>query len=132
MAEDLTQTTFMRLWIYKASLSDDYTLSEQIFRIAKTSLIDALRKSKKEKERVKDYQYNEISVPTLSFELVNQLQKGVHAMPPVQRKVFRLSRVEGLSHKEIAAELSISTKSVEKHITKALKELRRVLLLRNY
>jgi RNA polymerase sigma-70 factor (ECF subfamily) len=45
-------------------------------------------------------------------------------MPAVRRKVFELSRIEGLSYKEIATELSLSIKTVEHHIALALKQLR--------
>lgn len=45
----------------------------------------------------------------------------------MRRKVFEMSRKEGLSHKEIAAQFSISTKTVEQHISKALLQLKQHL-----
>ncbi|WP_449439867.1 sigma factor-like helix-turn-helix DNA-binding protein [Pedobacter steynii] len=48
-------------------------------------------------------------------------------MAPGKKKIFQLSRIEGYSHKEIAQMMSISTSTVEDHIGKALKLLRRKL-----
>jgi len=48
----------------------------------------------------------------------------VQNLPEKCREVFRLSRVEGLSHKEISEQLGISKKTIENHMTKALKTLR--------
>lgn len=131
MAEELTQITFMRLWLYRSALSDELGLPEQLFRIAKTSLIDALRKNKNERKKVNAYRDQQIEERTAwpfhQFDLARQLHNGINAMPPVQQKVFRLSRMDGLSHKEIADHLSISPKSVEKHITKALKVLKELI-----
>lgn len=48
----------------------------------------------------------------------------VESLPDKCQMVFKLSRNEQLSHKEIAEQLGISTKTVENHITNALKVLR--------
>ncbi|HWJ30604.1 MAG TPA: sigma-70 family RNA polymerase sigma factor, partial [Flavisolibacter sp.] len=53
-----------------------------------------------------------------------QLNKAMSDLPPMRRKVFELSRLHGLSYKEIAIRLSISEKTVENHINHALKQLR--------
>ena len=56
------------------------------------------------------------------------LDKAINDLPPVCQQVFRLSRFSDLSNREIADELDISVKAVEKHITKAFKVLRESLL----
>ena len=50
-------------------------------------------------------------------------------MPPQQRRVFRMSRVDGLKNDEIAEALHISKRTVETHVTAALAELRRLVTL---
>ena len=57
-------------------------------------------------------------------ELVEQINSVIDSLPDKCRKVYKLSREEQLSHKEISQKLNISTKTVENHITKALKTLR--------
>lgn len=52
------------------------------------------------------------------------LHKSLDALGRQTRRVFMLSRFEGMSNRQIAQELGISEKSVEYHVTKALKQLR--------
>jgi RNA polymerase sigma-70 factor (ECF subfamily) len=46
-------------------------------------------------------------------------------MPPVRKQVFEMSREQGMSYREIAATLSVSSKTVETHIYKALKQIKK-------
>ena len=52
----------------------------------------------------------------------------VETMPPQRRMIYRMSRNEGLSNTEIAENLQLSKKTVEKHLNLALRELRNVVL----
>jgi RNA polymerase sigma-70 factor, ECF subfamily len=56
------------------------------------------------------------------------LRKAIDQLPEKCRIVFLLNRFEGLSHKEIADQLDISTKTIENHMTKALKMLKDAML----
>lgn len=129
-AEEVVQITFIKLWQYRASLNDDISIDEQIFRIAKTTLIDQLRKQDsfyKLFAVIKNKDQSEPNQALTNFdqrELQQKLQTALSHMPPMRRKVFELSRVQGLSYKEIAAHLSLSEKTVENHIGHALKQLR--------
>jgi RNA polymerase sigma-70 factor (ECF subfamily) len=60
-------------------------------------------------------------------ELKEKVLKGVQQMPPMRRKIFELSRFGGMSYKEIAVELSLSVKTVEHHISRALKQLQHII-----
>lgn len=60
-------------------------------------------------------------------ELYLAIQQGVKSLPPKGQRVFMLSRFEGKSHAEIAEELSISYKTVEVHIYRALRVLRTII-----
>ena len=62
--------------------------------------------------------------------LLDYLNALISEMPPVRQRVFRMSRMEYKSHKEIAAELSVSVNTVETHIALALKYLRQELARR--
>ncbi|MGM9476546.1 sigma-70 family RNA polymerase sigma factor [Pedobacter sp. GSP4] len=125
MAEEVVQLTFIRLWEKRENLSSVHSLSAQIFRIAGTILIDELRKDAVGKKHLtvveNDYALrNEVDQP----EMLHALEQAIEQMAPVRKKVFKLSKVEGYSYKEIAEMLSISPKTVENHISQALKQLR--------
>jgi RNA polymerase sigma-70 factor (ECF subfamily) len=57
-------------------------------------------------------------------ELENKLNEVLNQLPDRCRQIFVLSRFENKKNKEIAEELDISVKAVEKQITKALSTIR--------
>ena len=126
---------FTKLWQYRHTLQEEYTISTQLFRIATTILIDFLRK------------YNNKDAITACLDVVsiekgidstnekmngNELQKriseAVNDLPPVRKQVFEMSREQGMSYREIAETLSVSSKTVEAHIYKALKQIKKHII----
>jgi RNA polymerase sigma-70 factor (ECF subfamily) len=53
-------------------------------------------------------------------ELKEKIESIIDELPARQRDIFKLSRYDGLSHKEIAEKLNITTKTVEYHISQAI------------
>ena len=70
---------------------------------------------------------NEPDVQLQAIELDELVQSTISSMPEKVRRIFELSRFEGLKYKEIAARLSISVKTVEANMGKALKLFRQNL-----
>lgn len=132
IADETTQLTFIKLWHYRASLDESMPISRQIFRIAKTTCIDLLRKEANQAKLLNVHREQaEIAVTETveAKELQHRMVHVVQNMPPVRRKVFELSRYEFKSHKEIAQLLSLSVKTVENHIALAIKQLRHFFTL---
>ena len=129
-ASDLLQTVFLKLWKYRKSLSTDFLLEQQLFHIARTVIIDHFRiqsrKSKLEKHPVSHQDFEQISTV---FDLKSRMAAILGRMPALRKKVFELNRLEGYSHQEIASHLSISVKSVDNNLTKALRQLRKMMML---
>jgi RNA polymerase sigma-70 factor (family 1) len=134
LAEETMQLTFVKLWKYRQSLKPELSLFTQIFRIASTTMIDLVRSEEKKRftfqsiKKQADFRLD----PLQSME-ENDLKKKVNVlvrqMPTMQKKVFEMSRFEEKSYREIALALSISIKTVETHISRALKFLRQNLTL---
>jgi len=134
IAAETTQLTFIKLWQYRNSLIESIPLTAQVFRIAKTTFIDILRVENNKAKLLSSQKYNrtyftDIHENIETEELRRKLQAAIENMPPVRRKVFELSRNEGLSYREISQVLSVSVKTVENHISLALKQLRHFLTL---
>lgn len=135
LAEETTQLSFVKLWQYRHSLREDIPFLTQLFRIARTTMIDLIRKQQTSSPLsvplsvVPDPGSDDLWQKISAQELDTRLQLAVRNMPPVRKRVFELSRIEGKSNREIAALLSISVKAVEFHITQALKYLRRYLAI---
>lgn len=128
MAQEVVQLSFIKLWESRHKLAEELTVDIQLFRIAKTILIDELRKDTV-KAKYKDwakhttdctYEDNQAA----DKDTLRYVFTAMENLPPIRKKVFKLSRVHGYSYKEIAGLLAISPKTVENHIAKAIKQLR--------
>lgn len=126
IAQELTQLAFIKLWNFKHTLSEEHELDLQLFRIAKTTLLDYFKKLSNDERNLKLYYHNlseEAVDQNQKFETNQQLEVALSVLPPTRKKVFILSRLQGYSYKEISEQLSISPRTVEKHISLAIKQL---------
>ena len=129
-AKDLTQQCFIRLWQFRQTLSDEHVLDKQVFIIARTLLINHV---KKEATRKKFLSLSEESLvagtaesPAARFEVTDEVSAALESLPPVRRKVIMLKAIQGCSNKEIASKMSISVKTVEDHVSKAFRRIRQL------
>lgn len=133
VAEETVQLTFIRLWERRESLSPDVPLGQQVFRIAKSIMIDLLRKQYvRERHTGMLSEGVEREQPAFDLDRKQELERVylcIENLSPVRRHVFRMSRLEGWTHKQIAEALSISPRTVENHILRAVHQLRKALML---
>jgi RNA polymerase sigma-70 factor (family 1) len=132
IAEEVVQMAYAKLWQYRHSLKEEYTISTQLFRIASTILIDYLRKYNNKDAVTGGLDVLDIEKGIDSTiekmngaELQKRISEAVNDMPPVRKQVFEMSREQGMSYREIAETLSVSSKTVETHIYKALKQIKK-------
>ncbi|TSE08579.1 MULTISPECIES: RNA polymerase sigma factor [Aquimarina] len=130
LSEDLVQNVLLRLWEKKSSLNITTSLKNYLFRACHNEFLMHLRKKKKEYDALDTLKwevifdtYNEIEESQLDTDW-SKLEKAIEKLPKKCREVFKLSRLEQKKHKEIAVILGISTKTVEVHISKALRFLK--------
>ncbi|MDD4417157.1 MAG: sigma-70 family RNA polymerase sigma factor, partial [Proteiniphilum sp.] len=67
---------------------------------------------------------NETSRNILYNELNEIIEKAINRLTPRQKEIFRMSREEFMSHREIAQKLNLSIYTVQEHTTQALKSIR--------
>ncbi|MGJ7029598.1 RNA polymerase sigma factor [Niabella hirudinis] len=128
IAQELTQLSFIKFWEYRASFTADLPTELQLNRKAKLVYIDWLRKEAHQRRIAAELsKHSNAGQTSNSFELTHTLQIALDKLPPIRKKVFTLAYVEGFSYKEIAGDLGISVKTVDAHIQKALKQLRKML-----
>ncbi|WP_423128336.1 RNA polymerase sigma factor [Gaoshiqia sp. Z1-71] len=132
-AKEVVQETFLKLWKKRDQLDSSQSVKALLFSVSYHIVIDLLRKRLKENQYLQElharFAENEPGADHLADynELNNELQKAISALPEQRKKIYQLSREEGLSHKEIAGILNISVKTVENQINLALKTIRRQL-----
>ncbi|WP_161964293.1 RNA polymerase sigma-70 factor [Chitinophaga flava] len=128
ICEELVQEVFVKLWSSRKSLNPGLAFTTQLFQVAKTVFIDYHRRDSR---RIRYINMTEtlaedavIQPGVRDIALMRQLSTLIDTLPPIRREVFLLGKIQGLSYPEIARELSISPKTVEGHMSKALKFLR--------
>ena len=132
--EDIAQEIFAELWMKRDHLIIHTSVTAYLRRMAITRTLNYLRDTKKhswqELESIVDLESNQPALqPTVILEmeeaeLKQRLDLAIQALPEKCRIVFMLNRMDEMSYAEVADHLSISVKTVENQIGKALKLLR--------
>lgn len=132
-AKDLTQQCFIRLWQFRHTLSYDHPLEKQIFIIARSVLINHIKKEATQRKirtvHQRSLPVEEQSAANVRFERTNEVNAAIETLPPVRKRVIILKAFHGCTNKEIAAQLEISVKTVEDHVSKAFRHIRQVIAL---
>ena len=128
-AEEVVQEVFVSLW-QKRHAHPIEQLPNYLLTAVKYRVLDALKHRLTRADYLararphlsdQDHSTEEtVAAADLSFALLTSL----HRLPEHTREVFRLSRLEHQSVPEIAEQLHLSRKTVEYHLTRALKALR--------
>jgi RNA polymerase sigma-70 factor (family 1) len=125
-AEEIVLDVFLKLWLGRDMLAEVENLDGFLFRIAYNKSIDFFRAAAKDKQLTK-LLWEKIQLPSgssadtslLMREYESKLREAIDLLPPQRKKIFNLSREEGRSHAEIAAELGISKNTVANTIVEA-------------
>lgn len=126
-ARDAVQDVFVSLWQRKNDVEID-SLKAYLRQAIRFRVLKAIREQRSDErlsERLKKVTAGIISDNPLLFkEQQHLLKELVNKLPEDCREAFRLSREENLTYKQIALQLNISEKTVEKRLSKSLKHIR--------
>jgi RNA polymerase sigma-70 factor (ECF subfamily) len=128
VAQELTQDIFLKIWMQRDKLLEINSLKGYIYVVGRNQVLAALRKKIKETVTIdKETALEDLLVPDLQLEgkeAYRILLEGMEQLTPRQRAIFTMSRIEGLSHEEIARRLELSRNTVKVHMVLALNFLR--------
>jgi len=132
-SEEIVQEVFLALWNHRHSVHIT-SLSAYLFTASKHKLLNHMRSSKVKKTYAQEYATfieHYIDNSNEDWQNLNDLEHAVEeslsSLPKKSQTIFRLSRQQHLSISRIADQLQISTKTVENHLSLALKHLRTTL-----
>ncbi|SEB74763.1 RNA polymerase sigma-70 factor, ECF subfamily [Tenacibaculum sp. MAR_2009_124] len=134
-AEELVQDVFVKLFSKKEPIKVKKNLNGLLFTMTRNSCLDFLRRKKRtlyiddnilQKEYAINYKAigDDDSMRMIEEELEDQIRIAIELLPEKCRNVFVKSRFEGAKNREISEDLNISIKTVENHITRALKHMK--------
>jgi len=136
MAEDAVSDVFLKLWENRDRIAIEGSLKPYLFKSVYNQCLNELKHIQVQNE-YRDFflhhpaVYDDGSDYPLSGIIENEintiLQVALERLPEQCRKIFVMSRIDGLKHEEIAQELNISIRTVRTQIHRALSKLRVVL-----
>lgn len=127
-AEEVVQTVFIHLWEKRTELNIQTSLKSYLFRAVHNRCLNLKRN---DAVRVRHHQLHQDSReqseffdPAIVSDVQQRMYEAIGKLPPQRARIFRMSRFEALSYREIAEKLGLSVKTVEAQMGKALKQLR--------
>ncbi len=128
-AEDLTQDVFLKIWINREKLPAIVSFDNYLFTIARNVACDYLRRQQSSRKYAlseldsEDYICH-VQVDCDRERLERAIGRCIDTMPAQRKLVYRLSREELLSNAEIAEHLQLSKRTVDRHLSLALSDIR--------
>jgi RNA polymerase sigma-70 factor, ECF subfamily len=132
-AEEIVQDLFFRLWKDKEKLQIESSLNGYLFRSVHNKCLHYIEHNRvveRHAEEMSHRQTENQESPSdiLHYkELQARIARILERLPERCGKIFYMSRFEGLKYTEIAEKLSVSVKTVEANMGRALKEFRKEL-----
>jgi RNA polymerase sigma-70 factor (ECF subfamily) len=133
--QDLVQEVFVELWRKRAEIDIHTSLQAYLRRAAVNRALNFLKTQRRIQLQESDEWATSADTSQADIRMLEKqesleaaLHRAIELLPEKCRLVFSLSRFEQMSHREIAAQLDISVKTIENQITKAMKLLREVML----
>ena len=130
-AEDIIHDIFLQLWENRHLLGEISSFSSYVQTMAKNKVFYTFRQSDIHSRFVRNMltngenSMNDTEDAVIDNDYAEFLNEIIERLPPMQKKVFRLSRVERLTYKEIAELLHLSADTVKKHASLALEKIKK-------
>lgn len=130
LSEEIVQEVFLRLWNNRGQLDEKGNIWLYLYVICKRLSLNSLRRIHQSSilfdrllHRIEEL-HNETEESIIAADLARLTDELIRKLPKQQQLIFNLSRIDGLSHKEIAVQLNISQNTVKNHIVEALKNIK--------
>ncbi len=137
-AEEVVQDVFLSVWRTRQNLKPELSFKAYLFKIAYHQILESFERINRQQE----YKHTIIK-ESLDFSndlderlnyqmLLNKVESIIEQLPPRQKEILIKKKKEGYTVKEIAQQLKISPKTVENHLTEALRNIKKELGIDNF
>ncbi len=142
-ASDLVQECFIRLWEKRSTIKITHSVENLLFVMLRNRCLNFLRDQKlhtigKNIQAIGEYEIQHLyqldflgeEEMSLEEQLIAAIRQSVEKLPEKRKIVFTKAKIEGKKNKDIADELGISVKAVEKHLHQAKEQIRNEMQLK--
>lgn len=132
-AEEIVHDVFLKVWLNREKINPDLSFNAFLYKITKNASINFIKKAAFDnalKKRLRNYFdkiHNETENAIISADYDHIFKKAIENLPPQQKLVFRMSRVDGKTHAEIADTLNLSKGTVRNYMMLAIASVKRFL-----
>jgi RNA polymerase sigma-70 factor (family 1) len=129
-AEDAVQEVFLKLWRLEDNLTNIKNLEAYLLQLTKNKCLNMMRRQKLEDLYIEpladgfDYADSGTEDQILLNDTRKIVNEGVAMLPPKQKLVYQLCRIQDLKYEKVGEKLNISPETVRSHLKLALKSLR--------
>lgn len=132
LIDDIIHDAFLNLWNARHRIKGDHPIEAYLFRITRNLVFKQLKSQMKSADAMIELKYFEESrivepsaeQSVIEEEYIDIYELAIDRLPPQRKRIFIMSREQGLSHKEIAQYLEISPNTVKEHMSLAIKTIR--------
>lgn len=130
LAEEVVQDVFMKVWMARKTLGSIVFFESWLRTIARNVALNYLRRIAHEKiilDRMEESAASEADFPDRSVEWKDYhaiLERAIQSLPAQQKRVYLMSRRQGMKLYEIAADMQLSIYTVKEYMNKALTSIR--------
>lgn len=130
LTQEIVQDVFLKIWLNRSSLAGIDCFKGYLLVVARNHAFNCLKQIARERTRKKKWVNTVLHHASHTIEDTDiydpgcLIDKAVELLPSQQKKVYTLSRKDGIRQQEIARELNISHETVKKHMVLALRFLK--------
>jgi RNA polymerase sigma-70 factor (ECF subfamily) len=129
LTEEVVSDVFLKVWMKRDGLTAHGNFKAYLYTAVRNQAIDYIRKEEELLESLESLQNETASneyqpdEKLMFIEFKNHIEGVINALPPRRRTIFKMSRMEKLTYREIADILSISVHTVQNQMVQAVKQL---------
>lgn len=129
-AEEIIQDTFLRVWLNREKLEDVENVKAWLYKYASNECLNYLRKELKQAKAIDNLSVDQqvqsnTTIDTINLNEINYLvTQAVEQLPSQRKKIYQMSRAEGMNIPEIAEALHLSPNTIKNALVISLKTIR--------
>lgn len=143
LIEDMVQDAYVRLWEKRSLIRPEKSVESLLFTVVRNQCLNYLRDQKlaagsisidespwSDLQHLYQIDFSGTEEKILEEQLLDALKNAIDDLPEKQNQILVKCKVEGRKQKEVADEMGISLKAVEKSLAKSKQQLREILIAR--